>query len=67
VQDNYKWTLHKATNSITKISKKYSKSDINTLINQDISVLLYELTTQYDSFEIKCDMSCIFNIWWRQL
>ena len=62
VQDNYKWTLHKATNSITKISKKYSKSDINTLINQDISVLLYELTTQYDSFEIKCDMSCIFNI-----
>ena len=35
---------------------------IEDLINQDISVLLYELSTDYDSFQISCDVKCIFNI-----
>ena len=45
-----------------KITKKYSIDDVRRLLNQDISVLLYELTTKYDSFEIKCDNKCIFTI-----
>jgi hypothetical protein len=35
---------------------------VKKLVNQDISVLLYELSTQYDSFQISCDTRCIFNI-----
>jgi hypothetical protein len=31
-------------------------------MNQQISVLLYELSTKYDSFEITCDSRCIFTI-----
>jgi hypothetical protein len=47
---------------MTKIMRKYTLNDVKSLINQNISVLLYELSTKYDSFEIICDMSCVFNI-----
>jgi hypothetical protein len=47
---------------MSKIAKKYAVNDIKNLMNQQISVLLYELTTKYDSFEIKCDTKCIFTI-----
>jgi hypothetical protein len=40
---------------MSKITKKYAIDDIKNLVNQNISVLLYELTTKYDSFEIECD------------
>ena len=59
---NYKWGLNKATNQISKITKKYSIDDVKDLVNQNISVLLYELSTEYDSFQIICDMKCIFTI-----
>jgi len=59
---NYKWNLNKASTQMSKITKKYAIDDVKNLINQDISVLLYELSTKYDSFEIICDVSCIFNI-----
>jgi len=59
---NYKWNLAKATHFTNKISKKYSITDVKNLMNQNISVLLYELTKDYDSFQIVCDGNCIFNI-----
>ena len=62
VKKNYKWTLSKATNQMSKITKRYTINDVKNLVNQDISVLLYELSTKYDSFEIICDVGCIFNI-----
>ena len=61
-RNNYKWGLNKASKKMSKIAKKYTISDVKNLVNKDISVLLYELTTKYDSFEIICDISCIFNI-----
>jgi len=61
-RDNFKWKLTKATNQISKITKKYTINNVKSLLNQDISVLLYELSTEYDSFQIMCDMNCIFNI-----
>lgn len=61
-RNNYKWKLKSATSQISKIQKKYSIYDVKNLINQNISVLLYELSTEYDSFQIVCDMKCIFNI-----
>ena len=64
IRNNYKWKINKATSQISKITKKYSINDVKNLINQDISVLLYELSTQYDSFQITCDTSCIFSIDW---
>ena len=51
-RNNYKWNINKASQNMSKISKKYTINDIKNLVNQDISVLLYELTTKYDSFEI---------------
>jgi hypothetical protein len=47
---------------MSKITKKYSVSDVKSLVNQNISVLLYELSTKYDSFQISCDLKCIFTI-----
>ena len=61
-RNNFKWNLTKASNQISKITKRYTINDVKNIINQNISVLLYELTTNYNSFEIMCDMSCIFNI-----
>ena len=58
----YNGNLPQASNLMEKITRKYSMDDARRLLNQDISVLLYELTTKYDSFEIKCDNKCIFNI-----
>jgi len=63
-RNNYKWNLSKATEQISKITKKYNINDVKSLVNQDISVLLYELSTKYDSFQIVCDMKCVFNIDW---
>lgn len=64
VRNNYKWKLIKASNQISKITKKYTINDVKKLLNQDISVLLYELSTEYDSFEVVCDESCVFNVDW---
>ena len=64
LKNQYKWNFKKASETINKITKKYSINDVKTLINKDISVLLYELTTKYDSFDINCEWKCIFNIDW---
>ncbi len=62
VKKQYKWTINNASNYINKITKKYTIDDIKVLLSKNISVLLYELTTKYDSFEIKCENECIFTI-----
>ena len=64
VKENYSWGITKTTTNMSKIQKKYNIDDVKELLNKDISVLLYELTTKYDSFNIKCDWYCIFNIDW---
>lgn len=61
-RNNYKWKLKTVASQTQKITKKYSIYDVKKLMNQNISVLLYELSTEYDSFQIVCDMKCIFNI-----
>ena len=61
-KEQYNGSLPQASNLIEKLTKKYSIDDVRTISDQDISVLLYELTTKYDSFEIKCNNKCIFNI-----
>lgn len=61
-RNNYKWKLTKTSNLFSKITKKYTINDVKSLMNQNISVLLYELTKDYDSFQIVCDVNCIFNI-----
>ena len=61
-RNSYNWLLISAKNKISKIAKKYTINEIKNMINQNISVLLYELTANYSSFEIVCDMSCLFNI-----
>ena len=61
-RNSYNWSLISAKNKISKIAKKYTINEIKNMINQNISVLLYELTANYSSFEIVCDMSCLFNI-----
>ena len=63
-KDNYKWNITKASKQMSKITKRYTINDVKSLVNQEISVLLYELTTKYDSFEITCDSSCLFTIDW---
>ena len=61
-RNEYKWTLSYSSNPISKITKRLNINDVSQLIKNDISVLLYQLTTEYDNFEIKCDGKCIFNI-----
>ena len=64
MKDRYKWKLVEASQKSAKILKKYTTNDLKNLLKQDISVLLYELTTEYDTFQITCDTSCSFNIDW---
>ena len=62
LKNRYEWNITKASTSMEKIVRKYSIDDVKDLVNKDISVLLYELTTKYDSFDIKCEWKCIFTI-----
>ena len=61
-RESFKWKLNKANKQISKITKKYTINDVQSLVNQNISVLLYELSTDYDSFQVICDEKCVFNI-----
>lgn len=61
-RESFKWKLSKANKQISKITKKYTINDVQNLVNQNISVLLYELSTDYDSFQVACDEKCVFNI-----
>ncbi len=49
-----------ATTSTKKISAKISKDQVKQYLESDISVLLYELSTQYSQRQIGCSSSCSF-------
>ncbi len=50
-----------ATNHFEKIQWKITKESAKTLLNQNINVLLYELTQNYDEYKISCDGWCTFK------
>lgn len=50
-----------ATNHIDKIQWKISVEKAKILMKQDISVLLYDLTQNYDKYQISCDEICTFK------
>ncbi len=54
---NRKW-LTTSSQSITKITSKISLSDVATLTELPLNILLYELSTSYPRFEISCDGGC---------
>jgi hypothetical protein len=58
-----------ATNPIQKINWKIDIQKARNYLNQNINVLLYELTQKYDRFEIACNDWCVisydFNFNWE--
>lgn len=63
----FDWNLTTANSQISKISYKINKDEAKTLLEQDISVLLYELSTKFDKYDIKCTDECIISIDWKVL
>lgn len=60
LKDDYqtrKW-ITASSQSINKITSKISLSDIKTLMQTPLNILLYELSTSYPRFEISCDGGC---------
>ncbi|MDR2189704.1 MAG: hypothetical protein LBP53_00440 [Candidatus Peribacteria bacterium] len=62
IRERYKGILPQATNFINKLAFHYTENEIKNLITQQISVLLYELTTNYKTFEIGCEGGCSLTI-----
>ncbi|MDR0608397.1 MAG: hypothetical protein LBG52_08975 [Candidatus Peribacteria bacterium] len=58
----YKGTVPNATNLMSKLTYNYTLDEIPSLISKNIAVLLYELTTQYRTFDIQCTTTCTFQI-----
>lgn len=54
-------TFSPATNLTEKIAYHYSPSEIKSMMDDKISVLLYELTTKYQDFTLTCDQNCIIH------
>jgi peptidoglycan hydrolase-like amidase len=46
---------------MNKLAYKSSKEETKNLLSQNISVLLYELTTKYTTFEMQCETLCEFT------
>ncbi|HBB03825.1 TPA: hypothetical protein DCZ39_02905 [Patescibacteria group bacterium] len=44
-----------SSQSITKITSKITLSDLKTLVDTPLNILLYELSTSYSRYEISCD------------
>ncbi|MDR0650128.1 MAG: peptidoglycan recognition protein family protein [Candidatus Peribacteria bacterium] len=67
VRDRYQGTLPKATNGMEKLAYKWTLDVLKNIfwstsdeIPSGIPVLLYELTTQYKTYEVKCETSSCF-------
>lgn len=52
-----KW-LAVSSQNINKISSKIPLSDVQTLIQTPLNILLYELSTNYSRYEVSCDGWC---------
>ncbi|MFA6256425.1 MAG: N-acetylmuramoyl-L-alanine amidase [Candidatus Absconditabacterales bacterium] len=50
--------LSVSSQSINKITSKITLSDVKTLIQTPLNILLYELSTSYSRYEISCDGGC---------
>lgn len=55
-----KW-ISSSSQNIKKITSKISLSDIQTLIQHPLNVLLYELSMNYWRYEISCDGGCLIQ------
>lgn len=54
---NRKWLTLSSQNS-TKITSKITLSEVNTLIQTPLNILLYELSTTLPRYEVSCDGEC---------
>ena len=54
-------SIHQATNFTKKVAYAYSSQEIRPLLEQNISVLLYDLTTNYQTFSLRCEGGCIIE------
>jgi hypothetical protein len=61
-REQYQGTVPNATNLMNKLTYNYSLNEIKNLTSKDISVLLYELTTQYQTFDLQCEGTCSFSV-----
>lgn len=52
-----KW-ITVSSQSINKITSKITLSDVNTLLQTPLNILLYELSVNYPRYEISCDGWC---------
>ena len=59
--------ISSATNYSDKIVWKISLTQAKSLMKQDIKVLLYELTQDYDDYKISCDWWCTFFFDWNSV
>ncbi|MEI8008726.1 MAG: hypothetical protein WCI00_04985 [bacterium] len=53
--------LTPSSQNINKITSKITLSDIKTLIQTPLNILLYELSTTLPRYEISCDGGCIIQ------
>ena len=51
-----------SSQSINKITSKISLSDVKTLIQTPLNILLYELSTTLPRYEVSCDGGCNIQV-----
>ncbi len=54
--------LSSSTKSINKISYKIPLSELTTLVQSPLNILLYELSMNYPRFELSCDGWCTIQV-----
>jgi len=61
VRERYKGPMPSAIPASNKLDYAYTLTDARELLSKDISVLLYELTTEYSTFHLACESMCEVN------
>lgn len=61
-----KYWNKKSTNKINKIEYKITKDEAKKLSQENIKVLLYELSFNFNKYEISCLGICKFNLDWKE-
>ena len=61
IREDFDKTFHAATNLTAKITHHYTLNEIKHLLKENISVLLYELTTTYNTFYLRCENTCFIE------
>lgn len=60
-----KYWFKKSKNSINKIEYKISKEEAKSLSKENIKVLLYELSFDFNKYDISCLWICKFQLDWK--